>query len=71
MLDDRLRSAVTSFLHRHHGEIGGLVKRILDSWDGKRLAEEMELNLGKDLQYIRLNGTVIGGLVGLIIHLLR
>ncbi|MCB0711100.1 MAG: DUF445 domain-containing protein [Ignavibacteriae bacterium] len=69
-LDERLRSVVTTFLNNHHGEIGALVERIIDSWDGDQLANEMELNLGKDLQYIRLNGTFIGGIVGLIIHLL-
>lgn len=70
-IDARLRGVVTTFLARHHGEIGALVERIIGSWDGQRLAREMELNLGRDLQYIRLNGTFIGGMVGLIIHLLR
>ena len=70
-IDQRLRSVVTTFLGEHHGEIGAIVQRIIDSWDGERLAEEMELNLGKDLQYIRLNGTFIGGLVGLLIHLFK
>ncbi len=70
-LDERLRSVVITFLNNHHGEIGALVQRTVDSWDGERLAREMELNLGKDLQFIRLNGTFIGGMVGLIIHLLK
>ena len=69
-IDTRLRSVVSTFLNNHHGEIGAIVQRIIDSWDGEELAREMELNLGKDLQYIRLNGTFIGGTVGLIIHLL-
>ena len=69
-IDDRLRSVITSFLNRYHGEIGALVERIIDTWSGEELAREMELNLGKDLQYIRLNGTFIGGVVGLLIHLL-
>lgn len=69
-IDERLRSVIITFLNRHHGEIGTLVERIIDSWEGEQLAHEMELNLGKDLQYIRLNGTFIGGVVGLVIHLL-
>ena len=69
-LDERLRSVVITFLDNHHGEIGALIQRIIDSWSGEDLAREMELNLGKDLQFIRLNGTFIGGIVGLIIHLL-
>ncbi len=70
-IDLRLRTVITTFLGRHHGEIGAIVQRIIDSWDGERLAQEMELNLGKDLQYIRLNGTFIGGTVGLLLHLVR
>ena len=70
-IDTRLRSVVITFLHRHHGEIGALVERIIGAWDGHQLAREMELNLGRDLQYIRLNGTFIGGMVGLGIHLVR
>lgn len=70
-IDLRLRSVITTFLGRHHGEIGAIVQRIIDSWDGERLSREMELNLGKDLQYIRLNGTVIGGIVGLLLHVVR
>ena len=70
-IDTRLRSVVSTFLHRHHGEIGALVERIIGAWDGHQLAREMELNLGRDLQYIRLNGTFIGGMVGLGIHLVR
>lgn len=70
-IDVRLRSVIATFLGRHHGEIGALVQRVLDSWDAERLSYEMELNLGKDLQYIRLNGTVIGGMVGLLIHLVK
>lgn len=69
-IDERLRSVIISFLNRYHGEIGALVERIIDTWSGEELAREMELNLGKDLQYIRLNGTFIGGVVGLLIHLL-
>ena len=70
-IDARLRSIISTFLHRHHGEIGALVERIIGAWNGEQLAREMELNLGRDLQYIRLNGTFIGGMVGLGIHLVR
>ena len=69
-LDNRFRLFVETFLEQHHSEIGRLVQRIVDSWDGEELARELELNLGPDLQFIRINGTVIGGCVGLIIHLI-
>jgi uncharacterized membrane-anchored protein YjiN (DUF445 family) len=69
-IDERLKSVAVSFLDKNHGEIGALVQRIIESWDARQLSREIELNLGKDLQFIRLNGTFIGGLVGLLIHLL-
>ncbi len=38
-------------------------------WDSKTIVDTLEMNVGRDLQYVRLNGTVIGGLVGLVLHL--
>jgi uncharacterized membrane-anchored protein YjiN (DUF445 family) len=70
-IDRRLRSAVISLIANHHHEIGAVIQRIVDAWDAEQLSRELELNLGRDLQYIRLNGTVIGGIVGLLIHLVR
>ncbi|MBC8144406.1 MAG: DUF445 domain-containing protein [bacterium] len=71
VVDERLQKAAVTFLSSHHHAIGALIQRVVDAWDGEQLSEELELNLGRDLQYIRLNGTFIGGLVGLIIHLIR
>lgn len=51
---------------RRH-EIGGFVSQVVASWDTKGVVERLELQVGKDLQYIRVNGTVVGGLVGLAI----
>ncbi len=70
-IDRRLRSGVITIVGNHHHEIGALIQRIVDAWDAEQLSRELELNLGRDLQYIRLNGTFIGGIVGLIIHLVR
>lgn len=69
-LDERLRSIAVSMLSRSDGVVGNLIQKVVDSWEGERLADEIELNLGRDLQYIRLNGTIIGGLVGLLIHII-
>jgi uncharacterized membrane-anchored protein YjiN (DUF445 family) len=71
IVDDKLRQAAITFLATHHHAIGGLIQRVVDAWDGEQLSRELELNLGRDLQYIRLNGTFIGGIVGLLIHLVR
>lgn len=50
-------------LHRH---ISDTVK----GWDAKDMSRQIELNIGKDLQFIRVNGTLVGGTIGLILFLL-
>lgn len=48
--------------------IGDLISSTVKSWDGKEVSEKLELEIGKDLQYIRINGTLVGGLIGIIIY---
>ncbi|MFZ3328096.1 MAG: DUF445 family protein [Methylocella sp.] len=48
-------------------EIGTFVAEFVAGWDTKTLVDRLELQVGKDLQYIRIDGTLVGGLVGLII----
>lgn len=48
--------------------IAGLVKRVIWKWDAETVSRKFELHVGKDLQYIRINGTLVGGLVGLLLH---
>jgi uncharacterized membrane-anchored protein YjiN (DUF445 family) len=52
-----------TFLTRH---ISDTVK----SWDAREMSQQIELNIGKDLQFIRINGTLVGGSIGLILYLL-
>ena len=49
-------------------EIGAFVTQVVENWDASTLVNRMELQVGKDLQYIRINGTIVGGLVGVIIY---
>ena len=49
-------------------EIGAFVAEVVARWDTTTLVEKLELQVGKDLQYIRINGTLVGGMVGLAIH---
>ena len=46
-----------------------LVSETIRSWDAETVTGRLEAAVGRDLQYIRINGTVVGGLVGLAIHL--
>jgi uncharacterized membrane-anchored protein YjiN (DUF445 family) len=45
-----------------------LVVTTIQGWDGDEIARRLETTVGRDLQFIRLNGTIIGGFVGLLIH---
>jgi uncharacterized membrane-anchored protein YjiN (DUF445 family) len=49
-------------------EIGTMVSGTVARWDSHETADRLELLLGPDLQFIRINGTVVGGLAGLVIH---
>jgi uncharacterized membrane-anchored protein YjiN (DUF445 family) len=52
------------FRHEVADLIGSTVRR----WDARETAERLELQVGRDLQFIRINGTLVGGLAGLAIH---
>ena len=52
-----------------HGEIAGRVSSTIARWDAEETSQRLELLLGPDLQYIRINGTVVGGLAGLLLHI--
>jgi uncharacterized membrane-anchored protein YjiN (DUF445 family) len=49
--------------------IAALVKRVIQKWDAETVSRKFESYVGRDLQYIRINGTLVGGLVGLVLHL--
>ena len=49
-------------------EISRLVSDTIGRWDGEETADRLEILLGPDLQFIRINGTVVGGLAGLLLH---
>ena len=44
------------------------IAQTVKAWDDQQLVRELELNVGRDLQFIRINGTVVGGLIGLLLH---
>lgn len=50
------------------GEISAVISETVDRWDGDEAARRIELHVGRDLQFIRINGTLVGGLAGLLIH---
>ena len=70
-LDRWLKTTVTRLLEKHHYEIGNMVRSSLLKLDDRDLVAQIQEKVGDDLQYIRLNGAVVGGLVGIVIALLR
>ncbi|KAF0179901.1 MAG: hypothetical protein FD124_1579 [Alphaproteobacteria bacterium] len=67
-LNDRLRALVVELAARHGQDVSRLVSDTIRAWDADTVVQKLEQNVGRDLQFIRLNGTVIGGLVGLVLH---
>jgi uncharacterized membrane-anchored protein YjiN (DUF445 family) len=76
--DPRIRSAINQFARRavvgmsasYGGSIVKLVSETIRSWDARTVTARLEGAVGRDLQYIRINGTIVGGLVGLVLHVL-
>jgi uncharacterized membrane-anchored protein YjiN (DUF445 family) len=66
-LNRRIRIIGERLLLPYRVEIGAFIERVVRNWDTATLVERLELQVGKDLQYIRINGTLVGGLVGLLI----
>ncbi|WP_298259229.1 DUF445 domain-containing protein [Bradyrhizobium sp.] len=62
-----LRVAVLRTVAPRRTEIAEFIRKVVENWDTETLTERIELTVGRDLQYIRINGTLVGGLVGLII----
>lgn len=67
-IDDWIRVTAYKYILRNTHQFGNLISSTVGNWQGKELSEKLELEVGKDLQFIRVNGTLVGGLVGLVIY---
>ena len=70
MLHDGVEGLVEALATRHSDKIGELVANTVREWSPTQMVDTIEREVGKDLQYIRINGTLVGGLVGLLLHAL-
>ena len=61
------RNLATGVIAPHRAEIGRFVAQVVAGWDARNIVDKLELQVGKDLQYIRINGALVGGLVGVLI----
>ncbi|MBU2111533.1 MAG: DUF445 domain-containing protein, partial [Actinobacteria bacterium] len=67
-IDGLAADAVVFAVERYGSELTQVITHTIERWDGKEAAERIELHVGRDLQFIRINGTIVGGLVGVLIH---
>ncbi len=67
-VDGWLRTGVLGLVERYQSEVSELISHTVQGWDPTATSRRIELAIGRDLQFIRINGTVVGGLVGLILH---
>ncbi|MGH3357368.1 MAG: DUF445 domain-containing protein [Nocardioidaceae bacterium] len=66
--DGYVEDAAAYLINRYGAELTTVISDTVNRWDGKETANRIELYVGRDLQFIRINGTVVGGMVGLVIH---
>ena len=74
--DDDLRAKLDAWgadlvvwaVGRYGDELSAVITATIERWDGREAARKIELHVGRDLQFIRINGTIVGGLVGVTIH---
>ena len=74
ILQNKINKSIHKFIYklalRNSNEIVTIISNTVKNWDGKEMSNKLELEVGKDLQYIRINGTLVGGIVGLVIYTL-
>lgn len=69
-MDRRLEAAVVFIAENYAGEITSIISETVERWDADEASDKIELMVGRDLQFIRVNGTVVGSLAGLLIYTL-
>lgn len=68
LIDDRLRQVIVYLVNRYRQNLSSIIADTIASWDAESTSNRIELYIGRDLQFIRINGTLVGGLVGLLLH---
>jgi uncharacterized membrane-anchored protein YjiN (DUF445 family) len=66
-IDEQILTALPPLVEEHRAKFGRFIEDQINGWQEEKLVEELERHIGPDLQYIRINGTLVGGLAGLLI----
>ena len=67
-LNDQIQAALIEAANANKGLVGDMIREEFGNWEDEYMVRRLELYLGRDLQYIRINGTLVGGLFGLLIY---
>jgi uncharacterized membrane-anchored protein YjiN (DUF445 family) len=67
-VDHWILDAVLYAVEQFRGEVAQLISYTVGQWDAEETSKKIELQIGKDLQFVRINGTLVGGLVGLLLY---
>jgi uncharacterized membrane-anchored protein YjiN (DUF445 family) len=67
-MERMVESGARAVADHFHDDLAGLVTGTIERWDAAETSSQLELLLGRDLQFIRINGTVVGASVGLVLH---
>ena len=67
-IDQWIQDAARYLVEEYGHEVEQLIAQTIQRWDAEEASDKIELIVGKDLQFIRINGTIVGGAVGLLIH---
>ena len=70
-INDRILQAAPALIDEYRPRLGGFIAAKVAEWKDEEIVDKLEQNIGRDLQFIRVNGTLVGGCVGLLIHLAR
>lgn len=68
-VDESVERLVLGVVDQYRPEVAGLIARTVEGWDATAASEKIEIQVGRDLQFIRINGTLVGALVGLLLYL--
>jgi uncharacterized membrane-anchored protein YjiN (DUF445 family) len=68
-VDDTVERLVLGVVDQYRPEVAGVIARTVEGWDATAASRKIEVQIGRDLQFIRINGTLVGGLVGLLLYL--
>jgi uncharacterized membrane-anchored protein YjiN (DUF445 family) len=67
-INEQILAAAVPLCEENRDRIGKFISDQVRGWDEKYMSRQLELNIGRDLQFIRINGTLIGGMVGLVLY---